>query len=194
MTPTERSEATGEGFFREEALQHHTGARVSGDLLRVPPSWTRWTFLFLVTVFAAAAAYATLGSVTVYTQGLAMIGGGGSGAGSVTVYFPERDRARLTESLVIKIENPSNPRYAHRATIDSVEPEPVPLTVALAKLGVAAWPNTPPPARLVVAHASLGSDRSAAGTADEVLPAAAPIGEESLLALLLPAFRSARED
>ena len=53
-----------EGFFREEALQHHTGARVSGDLLRVPPSWTRWTFAFLLAVFVAGAAYATLGSVT----------------------------------------------------------------------------------------------------------------------------------
>jgi hypothetical protein len=183
-----------EGFFREEALQHHTGARVSGDLLRVPPSWTRWTFAFLLAVFVAGAAYATLGSVTVYTHGLAMTRGTGSGAASVTVYFPERDRSRLTEGLVIRIENPSDPRHAHRVRLASVESEPVPLTVALAKLGIAAWPNAPPPSRLVVAGASIANDRSAAINVDEVLPAAAPIGEESLLALLLPAFRSVRED
>src|SRR5258705_13527634 len=92
MTPTERSETTDEGFFRQEALQHPTGARVSGDLLRVPPPWTRWTLAFLVAVFVAAGAYVTLGSVTVYTRGLAMTRRIGSGSASVTVYFPERDR------------------------------------------------------------------------------------------------------
>ena len=194
MTPTERSGATGEGFFREEALQHHAGARASGDLLRVPPSWTRWTFAFLVAVFVCALAYATLGSVTVYTHGLAMIRRTDSGATSVTVYFPERDRSRLTEGLVIRIENPSNPRHAHRARLISVESEPVPLTVALAKLGIAVWPNAPPPSRLTGAGASLESDRSETANADEVLAAEAPIGKESFLALLLPAFRSERED
>jgi hypothetical protein len=194
MTPKEPSETTGEGFFREEALQHHTGARVSGDLLRVPPSWTRWTFVFLLAVFVAAAAYATLGSVTLYAHGLVMIRGTSSGAASVTVYFPERDRSRLTEGLVIRIENPSDPRHARLARLASVESEPVPLTVALANLGIAAWPNAPPPSRLVVASASLASDRPATAGIDEVLAAEAPIGEESLLALLLPAFRSVRED
>jgi len=145
-------------------------------------------------VFAAAAAYATLGSVTVHTRGLAMIRGGGSGAPSVTVYFPERDRSRLTEGLVIKIENPSDPRHARVATLASVESEPFPLTAALAKLGIAAWPDAPPPSRLVVAGAKLKDDRVAPGSVDELLAAEAPIGEESLLALLLPAFRSVRED
>jgi hypothetical protein len=194
MTPKAPSETTGEGLFREEALQHHTGARVSGNLLRVPPSWTRWTFAFLVAVFLAAAVYAALGSVTVYTHGLAMTRGASSGPASVTVYFPERDRSRLTEGLVIRIENPSDPRHAHRARLASVESEPVPLTVALANLGIAAWPNAPPPPRLVMAGALLASDRPATAGVDEVLAAEAPIGEESLLGLLLPAFRSVRED
>jgi hypothetical protein len=184
----------GEGLFRDEALQHHAGARVSGDLLRVPPSWTRWTFAFLFAVIVAAAAYATLGSVTVYTHGLAMIRGEGAGAASVIVYFPERDRASLTEGLVIRIENPSNPLRATRARLEVVEAAPVPLAVALAKLGIAAWPIAPPPARLAVATASLEDDHPMTETADEVLAAEAPIGEERLLALLLPAFRSSREE
>jgi hypothetical protein len=194
MTPHDPSESTGGGFFREEALQHHTGARVSGDLLRVPPSWTRWTFAFLLTAFVAAAAYATLGSVTVYTHGLVLIRQVSSGPASVTVYFPERDRSRLTDGLAIRIENPSDPRQPRRARLAAVEAKPVPLTVALANLGIAAWPNAPPPSRLVMASASLASDRAATADVDEVLGAEAPIGRESLLALLLPAFRSVRED
>lgn len=184
----------GEGLFREEALQHHAGARVSGDLLRVPPSWTRWTFAFLMAVFIAAAAYATLGSVKVYTHGLAMLRGASSDAASVTVYFPERDRSSLTEGLVIRIENPSDPRRAHRARLVSVEAEPVPMALALANLGIAAWPHAPPPSRLAVVGATLETDRSATAQFDEVVAADAPIGKESLLTLLLPALRSARDD
>ena len=183
-----------EGLFREEALQHHTGARPAGDLLRVPPSWTRWTFAFLVTVFVCAAAYASLASVTVYTHGLAVIDGANSGATSATVYFPERDRAGLTEGLVIRIEDPSNPRCPRRARVVSVQAEPVPMVGALAKLGIAAWPNAPPPSRLVLAVASLESTSSATVRAGEVVAADAPIGEQSLLSLLLPVFRSARGD
>jgi hypothetical protein len=179
------------GLFREEALAHHTGARSSGDLLRVPPSWTRWTFAFLVTVFVCAAAYATFASVTVYAHGLAVIHGASR---SVTVYFPERDRAGLSEGLVIRIEDPSNPRGPHRARVVSVQAEPVSMVGALAKLGIAAWPNAPAPSRLAVAVASLESDAPATLTADEVVVADAPIGEESLLSLLLPGFRSARGD
>jgi hypothetical protein len=184
----------GEGFFREEALRHHMGARVSGDLLRVPPSWTRWTFAFLLAVFAAAAVYAALGSITVYTHGLAVIRGASAGAPSVTVYFPERDRSRLTEGLAVRIENPENPRRAHRARLVSVVANPVPLAVALQELGIAAWPHASPPSRLASASARLENDRPTTATADEILDADAPIGEESLLALLVPALRSARED
>ena len=70
----------------------------------------------------------------------------------------------------------------------------LPLDVALAKLGIAAWPNAPPPSRLVVAGASLEDDRETTTAAGDVVAAAGPIGKESLLSLLLPAFRSARED
>jgi hypothetical protein len=178
----------GEGLFREEALKHHTGARASGDLLRVQPSWTRWTFAFLLLVFAGAAACATLGSVTVYAHGLAAIRAGKAGAASVTVYLPEQARSRLTEGLVIRIGT-------HRARLVSVEAEPMPLVQALARLGITAWPTTPPPSRLVVAEASIAADRvNGVAVAEEVVAAEAPIGEQSLLTLLLPALRSRRDD
>lgn len=178
----------GERLFREEALKHHTGARASGDLLRVQPSWTRWTFAFLVLVLTGAAAYATLSSVTVYVHGLAMVRGGKPDPESVTLYFPEQARSRLTEGLMIRIGR-------RRARLVSVEAEPMPLTQALANLGIAAWPATPPPSRLVVGRASLEGDRvNGVAVADDVVAADAPIGERSLLTLLLPALRSERED
>jgi hypothetical protein len=123
-----------------------------------------------------------------------MIHAASSDAASVTVFFPDRDRSRLTEGLVIRIENPSNPRHAYRARLVSVDAEPMSLTLALAKLGIAAWPDARPPSRLAVVGASLENESPTTVKADEVVAADAPIGKESLLTLLLPALRSARED
>lgn len=51
------------GLFREEALRHYLDRRQWGDVLRLPPAWTRWTYPFLLAVFAAALAFAATGSI-----------------------------------------------------------------------------------------------------------------------------------
>jgi len=179
-----------EGLFREEALRHHAGARSSGDVLRVPPSWTRWTFAFLVAVFVAGAAYAALGSVAVYAQGLAAV----ETPESVTLYFSDRDRRGIASGLVVQLGDPSDARRTLRAEVRAVRLEPAPLTLVIDRIRGATWPGGAAPSRVLIADAILLGDRGAGATAGEVLTARAPVGKESLLGLLFPSLRSARGD
>ena len=178
-----------EGLFRDEALRHHTAARTTGDVLRVPPSWTRWTFVFLVAVFAAGALYAALGSVTVYARGAGIVA---ASRDRVTVYLPDRDRERLTSGLVLRLTDPSDARRSARARVDAVAASPVPLAEALAALRIPGWPDAPAPSRVAVVEATILAAEGAPAVEGEVLTAAAPIGRRSLAALLLPSLGGSR--
>jgi membrane fusion protein (multidrug efflux system) len=60
-------------LFRQQALQHHAGQHHEGQLLRLSPSWTRWTFWLLVALFVAAGLYGGLGRVHEYATGPAVV-------------------------------------------------------------------------------------------------------------------------
>lgn len=61
-------------IFREEALEHHLrGSRAHGDLLRVSPRWTNWTYWLLVAVFLAGSVYLVFGRLNEYASGVAVI-------------------------------------------------------------------------------------------------------------------------
>jgi membrane fusion protein (multidrug efflux system) len=60
-------------IFREEALRHHEGAQQEGDLLRISPKWTRWTYWVLLALLVAAALYSVLGTIPEYASGPAMV-------------------------------------------------------------------------------------------------------------------------
>ncbi|HEY2746045.1 MAG TPA: HlyD family efflux transporter periplasmic adaptor subunit [Polyangia bacterium] len=60
-------------LFRGEALVHHAHRHYDGSLLRMAPSWTRWTFALVVLVFVAGALYAALGRVDEYASGPAIV-------------------------------------------------------------------------------------------------------------------------
>src|SRR5947209_6243331 len=60
-------------LFREEALEHHAGQRQEGQLLRLSPGWTRWSFWLLAAVVAAAIVYAALGTIHEYAAGPAVV-------------------------------------------------------------------------------------------------------------------------
>jgi membrane fusion protein (multidrug efflux system) len=60
-------------IFREEALRHHEGAQEDGDLLRISPKWTRWTYWVLIALVVCAALYSVLGTIPEYASGPAMV-------------------------------------------------------------------------------------------------------------------------
>jgi membrane fusion protein (multidrug efflux system) len=61
-------------IFREEALEYHVrGNRTQGDLLRIAPRWTNWTYWLLVAVFVAGSAYVIFGRLNEYATGVAVI-------------------------------------------------------------------------------------------------------------------------
>jgi membrane fusion protein (multidrug efflux system) len=60
--------------FRQEALEEHfRGSRNRGDLLRISPRWTDWTYWFLVAVFVAGSIYLVFGRINEYATGTAVI-------------------------------------------------------------------------------------------------------------------------
>src|SRR5438445_7193723 len=61
-------------IFREEALEYHLrGNRTQGDLLRIAPRWTHWTYWLLVAVFVAGSTYVVFGRINEYATGVAVI-------------------------------------------------------------------------------------------------------------------------
>jgi len=169
-----------DGLFREEALRHHTGGRAVGDVLRIPPAWVRSTFALLVLAFAAAAAFATWGSVTVYARGVARVREDGR---ALDCYFAERDRARIGPGGPIRLHDPSDPARVLEARIEALRPGPVPLREALARLQISAWPGPVAPSRLAAGDGEIASGSATGG---EILTIEAPAGETSLLRLILP--------
>ena len=63
----------GAGLFRKEAIAHYAGTRTEGEILRLTPRWTAWTFGLLVAVFVAAVLYAILGTMDEYATGIALV-------------------------------------------------------------------------------------------------------------------------
>ncbi|HLK99988.1 MAG TPA: efflux RND transporter periplasmic adaptor subunit [Myxococcaceae bacterium] len=66
-------EATRSKIFREEALRHHEGSQQDGDVLRISPSWTRWTYWELLALLLAALGYSLLGTLPEYASGPAVV-------------------------------------------------------------------------------------------------------------------------
>ncbi len=61
-------------IFREEALAYHVrGNHTQGELLRISPRWTSWTYWLLVVVCVASFIYLVFGRINEYATGVAVI-------------------------------------------------------------------------------------------------------------------------
>jgi multidrug efflux pump subunit AcrA (membrane-fusion protein) len=66
-------------IFREEALKHQLRRdRAHGDLLRIYPRWTRWSYWLLIAVPLVTFLYLTLGEINDYAKGIAIVRDEGS--------------------------------------------------------------------------------------------------------------------
>lgn len=59
--------------FRQEALDYHARQHHEGALLRLSPSWSRWSYWLLVATVLAAAVYGAVGRVDEYASGPAVV-------------------------------------------------------------------------------------------------------------------------
>lgn len=60
-------------LFRQQAIDELGRAGQRPSLLRIAPTWTRWTFAIVFAAFAAGVAYSLLGSIDEYAVGPALI-------------------------------------------------------------------------------------------------------------------------
>ncbi len=60
-------------IFRKEALEHHFRPQREGDVLRLSPRWTQWTFWLLVSACVVGLLYAIVGRVNEYASGPALV-------------------------------------------------------------------------------------------------------------------------
>lgn len=68
-----QDESQDESLFRQEALDHHLQSRGEGDVLRIAPGWTRWTYWILVGMIVVGILYMTFGKIDEYAAGPAVI-------------------------------------------------------------------------------------------------------------------------
>jgi membrane fusion protein (multidrug efflux system) len=60
-------------LFREDAMRYHLAESEEGDVIRLSPLWTRWTYWFLLLTVVAGLFYLILGRVWVYESGPAIV-------------------------------------------------------------------------------------------------------------------------
>lgn len=75
-TPRPRAEAappSRPALFREEALEHHRGAKEHGDVLRLPPEWTRRAYPLVLAAVGAALVLLVFGHVSRWATGPAIV-------------------------------------------------------------------------------------------------------------------------
>lgn len=63
-----------EAVFRSQAVETYVAGRgTEGDVLRISPAWTRWTYWLLLGLLVAAFAFSLLGTVREYASGPAVV-------------------------------------------------------------------------------------------------------------------------
>jgi multidrug resistance efflux pump len=60
-------------IFRREALEHHSRPAKEGEVLRLSPRWTQWTFWMLTGACVAAVTYGIVGNISEYATGPAIV-------------------------------------------------------------------------------------------------------------------------
>ena len=63
----------GHPLFRGEAIRHAARARAEGDVLRILPTWTGWTYWVILAAFLTGLLYAFLGTVHEYGSGPSVV-------------------------------------------------------------------------------------------------------------------------
>jgi biotin carboxyl carrier protein len=65
--------ANRQSMFRVQAVKHAETGRGEGELIRLSPTWTRWSYWILVAAFAIGILYTTFGTLYEYASGPAVV-------------------------------------------------------------------------------------------------------------------------
>jgi membrane fusion protein (multidrug efflux system) len=60
-------------IFRREAIEAHARPKSEGELLRLSPSWTSWTFYLLIALFLVGAVYSVAGTLNEWAAGPGLV-------------------------------------------------------------------------------------------------------------------------
>lgn len=133
-------------IYRRRALEEYAaGAGERGDVLRVSPSWTRWTYRLLLAVVVTALFAGTFVRVPEYARGPAVVHAGGTvadqrvregqpgdavvslavdrPAASVACLLPASHRPLLKPGMPLRLELAGFPGAVHELTIGTVGQE-----------------------------------------------------------------------
>ncbi len=187
------------GIFREEALRHHSVGREEGDVLRLPPGWTRWTYWLLLAAFAVGLGFVTLGTVREDVRGPAVIRL--EGRARLEAFLPGSSRPLLRRGMTVHVELAGYPDVHPQATVDEVSDRLVGSSEAQRLLGPAIADAVDLPAGpLVFVRASFAGEAFRSGGEEhrylEGMPAKVEVAvkSERILFALLPGLRSALAD
>jgi hypothetical protein len=195
--PGTAAPATRPRLFREQALRRHAGAREHGDVVRLPPRWTRYAYPIVLGMMLGALAFAWVGRVTQYARGPAVVREiERESRYELIALFPAAELPRLRVGQPLRFEPEGYARATTSVSIDEIGDRPIGMVEARRALGPAADARVEIPASVVLAVARLPGARFRTADGERayhegmVALAETPVRSERIAYALFPALRA----
>jgi hypothetical protein len=180
-------------LFREQALRRYVAAREHGDLVRLPPRWTRFAYPLVLAMALAAVVFGWVGRVTQYARGPAIVREA-QGAYTVFALLPATDLSALRPGMPLRLEPRGYPRATLRVAIARLSTRPIGPDDARRVVQSAVAEEVTGSVVVASAHLPGSSFRTERGEHrfhDGMLAdAETPVGSERIVFALLPGLRA----
>lgn len=187
-------------LFREEALQRYVRAREFGDVLRLPPRWTRLAYPLVLGVALAASLMLVILPVGRNARGPAVVRVDGDASFVLVALLPASFIPELRPGMPLRVELAGYPQAGLAVAIEHLGDQAVGPAEARRALGTAAGEAVEIPGVVVLARATLPGATFRAPDGEHrfhdgmVASAEVTLGSEPLIVSLLPGLRTALAD